>query len=260
MPIRCLNAKVKKFVPRKYISNKGVQSVWMESGSSWEARRIPMTPRQSTSHCQKWKELINFFSHYFPNQYLANFQTILIGVGFVTGSKPVTNLDSILKSRDITLLKKKGPSSQSYGFSSSHVQMWELDHKEAEHQRTDVFELWFWRRLLRVPWTARRLNQSIVKQISPEYSLEGLMLRVKVQFCGHLIQRADSLEKTLMRGKIEGRRRNGWQRRLDGITDSMDMSLSKAQEIVQDGGVWRAAVMGSKIVGHNLATEQQLLL
>ena len=113
---------------------------------------------------------------------------------------------------------------------------------------------------MRVPWTARRLNQSIVKQISPEYSLEGLMLRVKVQFCGHLIQRADSLEKTLMRGKIEGRRRNGWQRRLDGITDSMDMSLSKAQEIVQDGGVWRAAVMGSKIVGHNLATEQQLLL
>jgi len=84
-----------------------------------------------------------------------------------------------------------------------------LDHKEAEHQRTDVFELWFWRRLLRVPWTARRLNQSIVKQISPEYSLEGLMLRVKVQFCGHLIQRADSFEKTLMLGKIECRRRMG---------------------------------------------------
>ena len=92
---------------------------------------------------------------------------------------------------------------------------------------------------MRVPWIARRLNQSIIKEISPEYSLEGLMLRLKVQFCGHLIQRADSLEKTLMPGKIEGRRRNGWQRmrRLDGITDSMDMSLSKAQEIVQDRGV-----------------------
>ena len=154
----------------------------------------------------------------------------------------MTKLDSIFKSRDITLPAKVHLVKAMVFLVVTHgCESWTV--KTAERQRIDAFELWCWRRLLRVPWTARRSNKSILKEISPGCSLEGLMLKLKLQYFGHLMRRVDSLEKTLILGGIGGRRRRG-QQRMDGITDSMEISLSELQEMVMDREAWRAAIHG----------------
>ena len=163
----------------------------------------------------------------------------------VLGRKAMTNLDSILKNRDIALPTKVCiVKAMVFPVVMYGCECWTT--KKAEHRRTDALELWCWRRFLRISWTARKSNQSILKEINPEYSLEVLMLKLKLQYFGHLTWKADSLEKTLMLGKIEGRRRRGWQRMrwLNDITDLMNMCLSKLQEIVKDTEAWCAAVYG----------------
>ena len=175
------------------------------------------------------------------------------------GRKVMTNLDSVLKSRDVTLpTKVRIVLAMAFPVVIYDCEGWIIT-KKAERQRTDAFELWCWRIFLRVPWTARRSNHSILKEINPEYSLEGLMLKLKLQYFDYLMRTANTLEKSVMLGKIEGRRKRGHQsmRWLDGITNAMEMNLGKFQEMVRDRDDWFALIQGSQRVRHDWVTEQQ---